>query len=70
LWLALACIVMRPRIKNDELKKTLDDAEKLSLLITTAMRTMNGEFDNKDLKGRSQWPSATSAVLTSATSRL
>jgi hypothetical protein len=52
LWLALACIVMRPHIKNDELKKTLGDAEKLSLLITTAMRTMNWEFDNKDLVKR------------------
>jgi hypothetical protein len=26
LWLALACIVMRPRIRNDKLKKTLGDA--------------------------------------------
>jgi hypothetical protein len=52
LWLALACIVMRPRVRNDELKQTLGDAAKLSMLITTAMRSMNGEFDNKDLVAR------------------
>jgi hypothetical protein len=52
LWLALTCIVMRPHIRNDELKNMLGDAEKLSLLITTAMRTMNWEFDNKDLVKR------------------
>jgi hypothetical protein len=52
LWLALACIVMRARVRNDELKKTLGDTEKLSLLITTAMRSMNREFDNKDLVKR------------------
>jgi hypothetical protein len=52
LWFALACIVMRPRVRSDELKKTLGDAEKLPLLITTAMRSMNGEFDNKDLVKR------------------
>jgi hypothetical protein len=47
LWLALACIVMRPRIMSDKLKNVLDNAEKLPLLITAAMRTMNWEFDNK-----------------------